>query len=161
MTRADDIPRRAARVLLVDAADRVLLFQGHDPARPGHRYWFTVGGGLDGDEPMTVCAARELFEETGLDLRTDQFGEPVWHQVTRFPFDGRWYRQEQEFFLVRVDHWDVVTHGFDAVEQASIDGHRWWSISELESTSERYYPDELPGLLRRLLGRDNAEASTC
>jgi len=54
-----------------------------------------------------------------------------------------------------------VTHGFDAVEQASIDGHRWWSISELESTSERYYPDELPGLLRRLLGRDNAEASTC
>jgi 8-oxo-dGTP pyrophosphatase MutT (NUDIX family) len=150
MTQAD-IPRRAARVLLVDATDRVLLFQGHDPARPGHRYWFTVGGGLDGDEPTAAGAVRELYEETGLRVPVDRLGEPVWREVTRFPFDGRWYRQDQEFFLVRVDSWEVVTHGFDTVEQASIDGHRWWSVPELESTSERYYPAELPDLLRRLL----------
>lgn len=146
--------RRAARVLLVDARGRVLLFRGFDPARPEHRYWFTVGGGLDPTEPAAVGAARELFEETGLRRTPDEMGSPVWQDTTQFPFDGRWYRQEQEFFLVRVRHWDVVTTGFDEVELRSIDGHHWWSVEELAATRERYYPESLPDLLRRLLGKE-------
>lgn len=145
------IPRRAARVLLVDGAGRVLMFHGFDPARPEHRYWFTPGGGLDGDEPFVDGAARELAEETGLRMTPEQLGPPVWREVTDYPFDGLWYRQEQEFFLVRVATWDVDTDGFDQVERDSIDGHRWWEVSELESTTERFYPDELPELLRRVL----------
>ena len=78
-------------------------------------------------------------------------GAPVWQDTTEFPFEGRWYRQEQDFFLVQVPAWDVVTDGFDAVERDSIDGHRWWTIEELESTAERFYPVDLPDLLRRLL----------
>lgn len=144
-------PRRAARVLLVDSAQRVLLFRGFDPARPDHRYWFTVGGGLADGESAVAGAARELYEETGLRLPPAALGEPVWREVTSFPFDGVWYRQEQEFFLVRVDRWEVVTHGFDEVERASIDSYRWWSITELATTAERYYPPDLPHLLRRLL----------
>src|SRR5688572_15916571 len=62
------VPRRAARVLLLDAADRVLLFRGCDPARPAQRYWFTVGGGQDPGGTLTDCAVRELYEETGLRL---------------------------------------------------------------------------------------------
>ena len=145
------IPRRAARVLLVDDSDRLLLFRGYDPGRPRHRYWFTAGGGLDPDEDMVNGAIRELFEETGLRVTAGQIGAPVWQEVTEFPFDGRWYRQQQEFFLVRVPAWTVVTDGFDEEEQRSIDGHRWWTIEELETTTERYYPDGLPALLRRLL----------
>jgi ADP-ribose pyrophosphatase YjhB (NUDIX family) len=148
----DAIPRRAARVMLVDAADRVLLFRGFDPARPSHRYWFTVGGGLGAGEPAAEGAARELAEETGLALAPDRLGTPVWREVTEFPFDGRRYRQEQVFYLVRVPAWEVDTTGFDDVERGSIDGHRWWTIEELETTSERYYPPDLPGLLRRLVG---------
>ncbi|GAB3158058.1 hypothetical protein GCM10027290_60550 [Micromonospora sonneratiae] len=144
-------PRRAARVLLIDSADRVLLFQGTDPARPEHRYWFTPGGGLDSGESSAAGAARELAEETGLRLAADELGEPVWQQVVEFPFDGRWYRQEQEFFLVRVPSWEVDTTGFDEVERASVHGHRWWTVEELDRTSERYYPDELPTVLRRVL----------
>ncbi|MBX6354614.1 MAG: NUDIX domain-containing protein [Micromonosporaceae bacterium] len=148
----DAIPRRAARVLLVDGAGRVLMFHGFDPARPAHSYWFTVGGGLEPDEPAAAGAARELAEETGLRMTAAQLGSPIWREVTEFPFDGRWYRQEQEFFLVQVPAWEVVTDGFDAVERGSIDGYRWWTISELESTTERFYPVELPDLLRRVLG---------
>ncbi|GAA4701850.1 NUDIX hydrolase [Phytohabitans rumicis] len=152
----DAIPRRAARVLLVDGDDRVLMFRGFDPARPDHRYWFTPGGGLDGDEAYAVGAARELAEETGLRLTPDELGAPVWDEVTVYPFDGQLYRQHQEFFLVRVPAWEVDTGGFDEMERDSIDGHRWWEVADLESTTEKIYPDDLAGLLRRVL-----EVETC
>ncbi|WP_200211956.1 NUDIX hydrolase [Micromonospora coerulea] len=144
-------PRRAARVLLVDAADRVLLFAGTDPARPGHAYWFTPGGGLDPGEGPAEGAARELAEETGLRLTAAELGAPVWSETVEFPFDGVWYRQEQEFFLVRVPAWEVDTAGFNDIERASVTGHRWWSVAELTATTERYYPPDLPARLARAL----------
>jgi 8-oxo-dGTP pyrophosphatase MutT (NUDIX family) len=138
-------------VLLVNGDDRVLLFHGRDPARPHHRYWVTPGGGLDDEESSAAGAARELAEETGLRLAPEELGEPVWDEVTEYPFDGRWYRQRQEFFLVRVPSWEVDTRGFDELERDSIDDHRWWEVAELESTDERVYPRDLAPLLRRLL----------
>lgn len=143
-------------MLLVDGADRLLLFRGYDPARPDHRYWLTPGGGLDLGEPAAAGAARELAEETGLRLSPEDLGEPVWREVTEFPFDGRWYRQEQEYFLARVTAWEVDTTGFDEVERNSIDGHRWWTAAELAVTDERVYPVDLPVLLHRLLAGGSA-----
>lgn len=144
-------PRRAARVLLVDGTDRVLMFRGVDPGRPGHVYWFTVGGGLAAGESPADGAARELAEETGLRVTPASLGAPVFSEVTEFPFDGVWYRQEQDFFLLRVPSWDVDVSGFDEIERGSIDGHRWWSVADLESTTERFYPGELPAVLREVL----------
>jgi 8-oxo-dGTP pyrophosphatase MutT (NUDIX family) len=150
LTPPDDglVPRLAARVLLLDGADRVLLLRGHDLARPEHRYWFTVGGGLDAGESLADGAIRELYEETGLRLRTDELIGPVHREVTRFPFDGRWYAQEQEFFVARVSAWEVDRSGWNAVERATIDATRWWSADELDVTGERFYPPDLPALLR-------------
>ncbi|MEU4368600.1 NUDIX hydrolase [Micromonospora chersina] len=145
-------PRRAARVLLVDVSDRVLLFEGSDPARPGHRYWFTPGGGLDPGETPAAGAARELAEETGLRLAPAELGPPVWAETVEFPFDGVWYRQEQEFFLVRVPSWEVDTAGFNEIERATMHRHRWWAVDELAACDERYYPDDLPAVLARALG---------
>ncbi|MGH3713539.1 MAG: NUDIX hydrolase [Micromonosporaceae bacterium] len=145
------IPRPGARVLLVNAAGRVLLLRGSDPARPGVRYWFTVGGGLDAGETPAEGAARELYEETGLSVPVTALGERVWHEVAEFPFDGLWYRQEQEFFLVRVGEWQVSQDGWCDLERRTVDAVRWWSVPELETTDETYYPVELPVLLRRLL----------
>jgi 8-oxo-dGTP pyrophosphatase MutT (NUDIX family) len=150
--RLNPLPRRAARVLLVDADDRVLMFRGTDPGRPGERYWFTVGGGLDDGESAVQAAARELREETGLEVSDQSVGEPVWHEVTDFPYGDTWYRQDQDFFLVRVDSWEVSTLGHDVVERESIDAHRWWSVEELVETAERFYPAVLPSLLREILG---------
>ncbi|MFG3418979.1 NUDIX hydrolase [Micromonospora sp. NPDC049460] len=148
----DYTPRRAARVLLVDAAGRVLLFSGSDPARPEHgRWWFTPGGGLDPGETYAEGAARELAEETGLRLPASAFGAPVHRDVTEFPFDGVWYRQEQEFFLVRVADHEVDTAGFSEIERASVAAHRWWPLAELAATDERYYPPDLPAVLSRAL----------
>ena len=137
-------------MVLVDASDRTLLLRGGDPARPGLRWWFTPGGGLDDGETPAEGAARELFEETGLRVAPADLGEPVWHQVTHFSYNSRQYRQEQEFFLFRVPEWQVDTTGFDVEERRTIDDHRWWSVAELETTAETIYPEELADLLRRL-----------
>jgi 8-oxo-dGTP pyrophosphatase MutT (NUDIX family) len=143
------IDRRAARVLLVDRAGRTLLLHGGDPARPGERWWFTPGGGLSGDETPAQGAARELAEETGLQVDPGELGEPVWRQVAEFSFRHLQYRQDQDFYLLRVDEWRVDTAGMDDDEQQTITEHRWWSAAEIEASGEQIFPEELASLLRR------------
>jgi 8-oxo-dGTP pyrophosphatase MutT (NUDIX family) len=143
--------RRAARVILADSADRILLFRGFDPAEPRERYWFTPGGGLEPGEPSAQGAVRELFEETGLRLNPADLGGPIHRDVTVFSFNGMTYRQEQEFYLARVGTWEVDTAGFDVWERDTIDKHRWWSLAELSVTREVYYPGDLVELTRRAL----------
>jgi len=145
------IDRRAARVLLVDGAGRTLLLHGGDPARPGQRWWFTPGGGLDDGETLAEGAARELYEETGLRVDPAELGDPVWHETTEFSYRTTAYRQEQDFFLLRVAEWRVDTAGMDEDEQQTITEHRWWSAAEIEASDEQIFPLELAGLLRRLV----------
>jgi 8-oxo-dGTP pyrophosphatase MutT (NUDIX family) len=143
------IDRRAARVLLVDRAGRTLLLHGGDPARPGQRWWFTPGGGLHAGETPAEGAARELFEDTGLRVEPAELGAPIWHQVTEFSYDHRQYRQDQDFFLLRVAEWRVDTAGMEADEQETITEHRWWSAAELDASTEQIFPEDLATLLRR------------
>ncbi|WP_020523397.1 NUDIX hydrolase [Catelliglobosispora koreensis] len=139
--------RVAARILLVDADDRVLLFRGFDPAAQGVYYWFTPGGGLDDGEDFTAGALRELREETGLVV--SEVGEPVHSDVTRFSFNGVTYRQEQMFYLVRVAQWTVDSAGFDDYERDTIDEARWFSLSDLGGLDEAYYPQDLIEVLKK------------
>ena len=145
------IDRRAARVLLVDGAGRALLLHGGDPARPGDRWWITPGGGLDDGETLAEGAARELFEETGLQVDPAELGSPVWHEVTEFSYREMDYRQEQDFFLLRVDEWRVDTAGMDDDEQQTITEHRWWSAAEIEASEEQIFPRDLASLLSSCL----------
>jgi 8-oxo-dGTP pyrophosphatase MutT (NUDIX family) len=144
------IDRRAARVLLIDAAERTLLLRGGDPARPEQRWWFTPGGGLDEGETPAQGAARELMEETGLRIDPAELGAPVHHETTEFSYDTRQYRQTQDFFVLRVAEWQVDTAGFDADEQRTITAHRWWSAAEIDASTEQIFPAELADLLRRV-----------
>src|SRR5690606_28107491 len=57
----DGVPfRRAARVILLDDADRLLLVRGHDAGETSRSWWFTVGGGLEPGEDVRAGALREL-----------------------------------------------------------------------------------------------------
>ena len=145
------VDRRAARVLLVDASGRVLLFRGHDPDQPGNgSWWFTVGGGLDEGESHLQAATRELLEETGLRLAQEQLTGPVHQEVAEFSLAGTRYRQDNAFFVATIDAHEVETDGFSAFEETFVLDHRWWTRDELRATSETVYPEGLAGLLDRL-----------
>ena len=145
------VARRAARVLLLDGAGRVLLQNCFDPASgPGLTWWNTPGGGLDAGESSAEAGARELLEEIGLRVGAADLGEVVHTRLTEFSFDGQDYRQSEEYFLVRVDAHDPAPTAISELELVAVIGYRWWDRAELRSTDEVVYPGELPDLLDRL-----------
>jgi 8-oxo-dGTP pyrophosphatase MutT (NUDIX family) len=145
------VERRAARVLLVDGADRLLLFRGGDPANPdAGTWWFTPGGGLDPGESLVEGAQRELFEETGLRCEAAELGEPVHDEHSVFEFAGMILSQHSTFFVLRVDGHDVDTSGFEELEASSIVEHRWWPREDLRRTKDVVYPAGLADLLDRI-----------
>jgi 8-oxo-dGTP pyrophosphatase MutT (NUDIX family) len=146
------LERRAARVLLVDDAGRVLLLNGGDPSAPDRgTWWFTPGGGLEERESPAQAAARELAEETGLRVVADALGAAVHARTTEFRLGTCDYRQSEHYFLLRVPAHQVDTGGAGAVVDPGVVGHRWWSIDELRTTDERVYPEELVEVLNRVM----------
>jgi 8-oxo-dGTP pyrophosphatase MutT (NUDIX family) len=143
-------PRRAGRVLVLDPAGRVLLLQGFDPAVPDYRFWFTIGGGADPGESLVEAAARELHEEAGISAAPAELGQAVWRRTAEFSFDGRRYRQDEEYFVLRSDVVQITLDGLDEIERQTVTAYRWWDLDELIASGEPFVPSELPAFLRDL-----------
>jgi 8-oxo-dGTP pyrophosphatase MutT (NUDIX family) len=152
--------RRTARVLLLDNADRLLLFRGYrNSDEPARGYcWWTPGGGVDKGESLLQAAVRELREETGLVVEPEKLGEVI--AETSGYADLGWAKGvfRDDFFFLRVDKHDVDTSGFEELERAQITAHRWWTLDELAAPSDPVYPLEVEPLLKALAaGRIPAE----
>ncbi|MFH8365321.1 NUDIX hydrolase [Streptomyces sp. NPDC018031] len=141
--------RKVARVVLLDPRDRVLLLHGREPADPASTWWFTPGGGLEGEETREQAARRELAEETG--ITEVDLGPVLWRRICSFPFAGRRWDQDEWYFLGRTRQTVTRPAGLTELELRSVTGSRWWTWEELAATHETVYPTRLAALLRTLL----------
>jgi len=141
--------RHAARIVMVDADERVLLFGYRDPTT-GNEFWATTGGGIEPGESALEAAQREHREETGHDAPHD-LGPVVWHRTTGFEWDGAWMQADEVFFYVRVDGLVVSESHVATLRTEGVIGHRWLSLDELRGSDLEVYPVGLADLVGDLL----------
>lgn len=141
------VPRQTVKLLLVDPDGRLLLVRGHDPAT-GTRYWYPVGGGVEAGESLNEAAAREAWEETGLERLP--VGTRVWTRDVVYIHAGRTFAVHEDWSHHVVDHFDPAPARLTDRESESILGFRWWTAEELRTTRESVFPPDLGTRLSRL-----------
>ena len=148
--------RHAARVVLLDAASRVLLFPFTVPLGDGRtrKVWITPGGGLDPGESHEDGAARELWEETGMRL---PLGPCVWTRTHLLRWDGRLIEQRERYFVATANVSAVDTANWTELERAVLGGHRWWSSAEIAASPDVFAPGRLAEAILPLLAGDYPE----
>lgn len=142
----DPVLRRAARLLVFDPEHSVLLFQYEDERR---KWWATPGGGVEGEETFEEAAARQAAEEFSLTGTTLM---PLWTGTVEFTVRGQSIRQVERYFLMRVSRENVALGEIvrEAHCREGVVAARWWSLEEIETTSERVFSQDLCERLRAL-----------
>jgi ADP-ribose pyrophosphatase YjhB (NUDIX family) len=149
------IERPSARLILLDPADRLFLFNVHDPgvfdpANPhSDPFWVMIGGFVDPGEDFADAAVREAREETAIVV--DGPVRWVWKRERRMSWRGKDVLHRERFFLGRTDRTEVDTSGLDERERSWTLGHRWWRIDEIAASKERFEPLDLGAQLQALL----------
>jgi G:T/U-mismatch repair DNA glycosylase len=141
----EPVQRQSVRALVVDREERVLLTRFVRPIGD-ETWWGTPGGGIEGAETHEHALRRELREEVGLLEFTT--GPLLWEHTGEFAWDRRLYCQHNHTYLVRVTSHearatiDLVPEGIAEV--------RWWTVPELEASTEQFAPPDLAARIRTL-----------
>ncbi|MGD8189888.1 NUDIX hydrolase [Brevibacillus ginsengisoli] len=137
--------RKAARLLVLDTQNRLLLFKIKDPFNPETgEFWVTPGGGLDEGESFEEAALRELWEETG--IRDVHIGPWIWTREAQFLWEDERIQAHERYFVARVNTTEVTLKNFTALEKESYREHKWWKVGELAVTNDLIIPNKLAEL---------------
>jgi 8-oxo-dGTP pyrophosphatase MutT (NUDIX family) len=140
--------RPAARALVLDPNDRVLLVRYVNPDTGGH-FWTTPGGGIKPAESLEDAIRRELREETGLDA---ELGPMIWTRREVYVWAGMTIDQPEQFILVRAPEFEPQPDiGLEGLEAEDVHELRWWTLEELEASEAVFYPTRLAHFLRQLI----------
>jgi 8-oxo-dGTP pyrophosphatase MutT (NUDIX family) len=135
--------RKAARVVLLDAGDRVLLLETTDPADASKGTWWELpGGGIEHGESSGRAAVRELYEETGIRVEEPAMGPCVWTQHAQYVFAGIHFDSHDHIHVGRTVVVDggrpddasgaeYRPAGLEAIEAMAFHGFRWWTLADL------------------------------
>lgn len=139
--------RQAVRALIIDPSDRFLLTS---VAVGDWRGWVLPGGGVESGEDHATALRRELAEEVGV---PEVFIGPMVCRRTFYSTDmGSYDGQVNYIYLVPCHEFEVNPSMSDAELRAEgVLGSEWWTITELEATSEELRPQSLPDLAKLVL----------
>ena len=140
--------RPTSRVVVIDGRSRILLLRLEDSALDVPLLWITPGGGVSPGETYEQAALRELHEETGI---VAPLGPCIWHRRVLVRWGRSLLEMDERYYAVRVDEEAVVHDHREEIERTVITAHRWWSLEELEGTTESFAPRGLVGLLPPIL----------
>jgi 8-oxo-dGTP pyrophosphatase MutT (NUDIX family) len=148
------LPKRpTARLFVLDPENRLLLirYRTTPPVAPPYEgvesIWFTPGGGLEPGETAREAAARELMEETGLDL-------PIGPEVAFREEDVTFFIKKvcvvERYFVVRTRDSYVDTGFLADSEDDDVMEVRWFTVEELAALPQHVEPPGLVALAARL-----------
>jgi ADP-ribose pyrophosphatase YjhB (NUDIX family) len=141
--------RRAARAIVLDPDDRILLVLFRSP-ETGEEWWATPGGGLELGEAPETGLRRELTEETGLEHF--ELGPVVWERRHTFRWAGQTVEQSETFVLVRAPAFESAPHLTpEQLVQEGVHEVRWWTLDELATSGATFAPTRIVRFLRQLL----------
>ncbi len=139
--------RRAARIIVLDPANRALMFRFDVADRPP--FWVTAGGECEPGESFGEAARRELFEETGI---TADPGPQIARTTPEFiTVEGEPVQADERYYIVRVDEARIDTANHTELEQKVMTQHRWFTLSELRGWPEAVYPENIADLIEQEL----------
>jgi 8-oxo-dGTP diphosphatase len=140
--------REAARALILDPEDRVLLVRFEFP---GGTRWALPGGGLEPGETPLDAIRRELIEEVG--LAEVEIGPHVWTRVHVIPFiNGRFDGQREKIHLVRTPAFEPrPTLTWEQLNAEYMFELRWWTLPEIAASPVIFAPAALPEHLSEIV----------
>ncbi len=138
--------RPAARLLLLDPDDRLLMFRFTAPDRPP--FWCTAGGACDPGESYEAAARRELIEETGFDLPSGP--QVAQRRVDFTSLEGVPVTADERYFLIRAPSSEIATHGHTDLERRVMQRWHWFTRAELADWPEKIFPEDIVAMLDAL-----------
>jgi TDG/mug DNA glycosylase family protein len=150
------VRRPAVRALVLDADDRLLLFRY--PTRDDTGVWVSRGGAVEAGETDDDALRRELREELHAE---PTLGPWIWKRRHVWSWNGTAYETTERIVLVRVNESEVTPDPSDSLFFGGAEQGfewRWWTLAELETTTDALSPRRLPVFLRELLQHGLATA---
>lgn len=141
--------RTAARALIIDDDDRVLLVRFVFPS--GIEAWALPGGGLEDGETDEVGLRRELYEELGLvDVA---IGPHIWSREHVIPMVTGHDGQRERVHAIHIPHFEPApTIGWERLRAEFVHEMRWWTADEIQAAVDtRFAPGRLGELYRDYL----------
>lgn len=124
--------REAARAVVLDDADRILLVRFEFPG--GVTRWALPGGGVEPGETSVETVRRELLEEVGL---AAPVGPAIWRRTHVVAFvNGEFDGQRETIHLVRTPAFDPVPSlTWEQLNAEYVFELRWWTLDDLRAAA--------------------------